>query len=210
LLSCAACLALASCTDITSAAVTKKAAGLPATDDHSTESQRLHYLREVFKKYPEIKLPFRYRTQTSETVTGIYTTDKDTLIFGEDNPVSIIGTIKDTSSYFGIFYLLPADDALPTLVTYDKKGKLIQRTVLAESCYGGCESDCYSIVTVDEKLLIGFDYAEFLYDCEGESHVPYQSSGYRALSGITREGRVRLIGTVAKDSAELRRTMILH
>jgi len=181
----------------------------------SVNESRLRHIRHLFSSYPHIVLPFVYKTQGSLLVTDISSdNDKDILIFGEDSPVFIIGTMSDTSNYFCFFYLLPADDAIPSVVIFDKSGQQIVQKQLAESCWQGCESDCISIVTIQPDLNIVFDYREFLFDFDDEKdyceEMPYKARGYIEKSRISTNGKWELIEKIALKESELMKNPIVH
>lgn len=142
--------------------------------------QRLTHIRKLYSQYPAIQLPFQY--QTSDTVTRILAeNDLDTLVFGNTVPVFIIGIVPDTSNYFCFFYLIPADDALPAVVTFNKQGESISRKCLIESCWKGAESDCEAILSISPILEIIHSYREYEYDADDEGYyinTPYKASGY--------------------------------
>ena len=175
--------------------------------------KRLKHIRQLYSTYPAINLPFTYQTQESLAVTDIYTEDEiDTLIFGDDFPVSIIGIVPDSSRYFCFFYLIPADDALPTVVTFNKNGGLISRKRLADSCWQGCESDCRSIVTINPDLSIIFSYEEYLFVCEEDtfSNIPFEANGYIEYSKILETGECIVLKKIPKSTEELFKNPIIH
>jgi hypothetical protein len=176
--------------------------------------QRLTHIRRLYSLYPAIQLPFRYKTQTSVAVTGILAEeDLDTLVFGNDIPVSIIGIVPDTSNYFCFFYLIPADDALPAVVTFNKKGELISRKLLIESCWKGAESDCEAILSISSTLEIIHSYREYQYEADDEgyySNTPHEASGYIETSKIAANGEWILIERVEQSQEELFKNPIIH
>jgi len=175
--------------------------------------ERLKHIRYLYSFYPAINLPFTYHTQKSLAVTDIYTENEiDTLIFGDDFPVPIIGIVPDSTNYFCFFYLYPGDDAIPTVVTFSKKGKLISRKRLADSCWQGCESDCRSIITVYPDLSSVFSYEEYLYVCEEDtfSDVPYEATGYIEYSKIIETGEYIVLKKVPKSTEELFQNPVIH
>jgi len=176
--------------------------------------QRLAHIRKLYSFYPSIQLPFQYKTQPSVAVTSIWAKeDLDTLVFGNDIPASIIGIVPDTSNYYCFFYLIPADDALPAVVTFNKKGELISRKCLTETCWQGAESDCESILTISPTLEISFSYREYQYDSDDEgyySNTPYEASGYVETSRIQTNGEWILIKRIEKSQEELFKDPIIH
>jgi|GEM_PF-2301855 len=175
--------------------------------------KRLKYIRQLYSIYPAINLPFTYQTQESLAITDIDTEDEiDTLIFGDDYPVSIIGIVPDSTKYFCFFYLIPAEDALPTVVTFNKNGGLISRKRLTDSCWQGCESDCRSIVTINPDLSIIFSYEEYLFVCEEDtfSNIPFEANGYIEYSKILETGECIVLKKIPKSTEELFQNPIIH
>lgn len=174
--------------------------------------QRLSHIRKLYSQYPAIQLPFHY--QTSDTVSHIPAEEPiDTLVFGEYIPVYVIGILPDTSNYFCFFYLIPADDALPAVVTFNKKGELISRKLLIESCWKGAESDCEAILRISSTLEISHSYREYQYDADDEgyySNTPYKASGYIETSKIAANGEWMLIERVEQSQEELFKNPIIH
>ena len=174
--------------------------------------QRLTHIRKLYSQYPAIQLPFQY--QTSDTVTRILAeNDLDTLVFGNTVPVFIIGIVPDTSNYFCFFYLIPADDALPAVVTFNKQGESISRKCLIESCWKGAESDCEAILSISPTLEIIHSYREYEYDADDEgyySNTPYKASGYIETSRIGVNGEWILIERIEQSQEALFKDPIIH
>ncbi|MDH4474516.1 MAG: hypothetical protein QE487_18065 [Fluviicola sp.] len=174
--------------------------------------QRLTHIRKLYSQYHAIQLPFHY--QTSDTVSYIPAEEPlDTLIFGEYIPVYVIGILPDTSNYYCFFYLIPADDALPAVATFNKKGELISRKLLIESCWKGAESDCESILRISPTLEINFSYREYQYDADDEgyySNTPYEAAGYIETSKIASNGEWILIERIEQSQEELFKNPIIH
>lgn len=178
-------------------------------------TSRLSHIRFLYNKYPTIDLPFHYKTQISKAVTefeaeyGI-----DTLVFGDDAPCGIIGVTPDTSTFFGFFYLIAADDAAPAIITYDKKGQLIEKKALTRSCWQGCESDCRSLIDIDENYEIIFRYEEYEFDFKKDysycAEQPNNAVGYIEYSHISPAGKVIKDKVDSLTFEELMKNPILH
>ncbi len=182
-------------------------------EEEKVNQKRLKHIRQLYSIYPAINLPFTYQTQESLAITDIDTEDEiDTLIFGDDYPVSIIGIVPDSTKYFCFFYLIPAEDALPTVVTFNKNGGLISRKRLTDSCWQGCESDCRSIVTINPDLSIIFSYEEYLFVCEEDtfSNIPFEANGYIEYSKILETGECIVLKKIPKSTEELFQNPIIH
>ncbi|MBD3635994.1 MAG: hypothetical protein HUJ25_01530 [Crocinitomicaceae bacterium] len=186
------------------------------TNNTPVDFERLKHIRYLYSKYPEIELPFHYKTQGSTAVTEFmaeYGT-KDTLIFGDAVPCSIIGIRPDTSQFFGFFYLVAADDAAPSVVTYDKNGNLIENKILTRSCWQGCESDCRSIIDIDTDYNIVFRYEYFEFDFNPDDNdcqeMPFEANGYIEYSHLSSDGKIILDKVDSLLFEELMKDPILH
>ncbi len=184
------------------------------TEKPQSENElRLAHIRYLYQQYPSINLPFNYLTQYSVSVTDIDAYgDLDALVF-PDLPCGIIGVNPDTSNYFGFFYLLPADNAIPALVTYDKSGKLINNELLATSCWQ-CESDCRSLVRIDENLNIEFRYEYFEFDFDFDKNFcgkyPILANGFIKYSSVDSEGKIVHNKTDSLSFKKLMENPIVH
>jgi hypothetical protein len=180
----------------------------------SVEHRRSRYLAEVFHLYPQVKLPFHRATEGPDYATHPEAgKETDTLLFGEHLPVYIVGTLPDTSSYFGILYLVPADEACLAFAAFDKSGRVVGRTILVNyTCGKGGECDSESFIDISKDLTITFDYSEYLYDYESEDnwHVPNAASGYVRTSKITSSGKIKALKRTEKAPALLLQHPILH
>jgi hypothetical protein len=189
---------------------------VPAPEpDNSIEAQRLIHIRKLFRSSPIMKFPFHRKTQGSQELEHFSVVkDRDTLLFDPNHmAASIIGTLPDTSRYFGVFYLSEADDLLLTFLAVDKSGRIIEREILVESCWQGGESDCISLTDITADLTIRFDYSEFLFPEDGEDSygsVPDKASGYVTTSKITPSGKIKLVKRTEKDPAELLEHPMVH
>lgn len=176
---------------------------------------RLTHIRYLYGIYPEIHLPFLHHIQGSEAITTFDAKHGlDTLIFAQDVPCAIIGVIPDTSNYYGFFYLIAADAPIPTLITYDKKGNLINKSMLAVSCWQGCESDCRSVIKIDKQLKIEFRYEEFEFDFDHDKNwcgaSPITASGFVKQSYVDPSGTVIETKSVPLSSEELMKNPIVR
>ena len=176
---------------------------------------RLLYIRLLYATYPTIKLPFIFHCQGSTFESEITTNQEtDTLVFYGDSHSLIIGTHPDTSNFYSFFYLFMADDAIPSVVTFDKTGALIFQKKLAFSCYQGCESACRSIVTINNDLSIVFNYEEYLFECDDDeqngSEFPDESFGFIEYSKIDINGNLIYLKKEKKTQAELLKNQITH
>lgn len=181
--------------------------------------QRLKQIRTYFSNCPNIQLPWSY-SLNSNPANACYSTNlmEDTLVFGTKGPYRLIGTLKDTSSFYGIFYFTIGDDYIPEFRSYDKTGNLIEQVSLLEGCWQGCESDCRSSVSIDETLKISTRFEFYLYqmyfndndELVGCSEYPMETSGYVQKSHIDNAGKLVVDEKETLPLKELLRNPIIH
>lgn len=182
--------------EATNEIVTESSHSVPTEPgDDTINTDRIKHIRFLYNKYPIINLPFHYKTQTSLAVTNFDAKyGVDTLVFGDHAPCGIIGVMPDTSAFFGFFYLIAADDATPAIITFDKKGHLIEKKALTRSCWQGCESDCRSLIDIDLDYKITFRYEEYEFDFKEDysycAERPNEAKGYIEYSHISPDGKV--------------------
>lgn len=192
-----------------------------ADTDVEIDQTRLDHIRLLHKTYPPIQLPFSFNRLTPLPITPFdanYGIDK--LVFGDEAPCSIIGIIPDTSEYFGFFYLKASDSELPSFISYDKKGKLINNVLLFEACWQGCYSDCQAELEIDVDLTIQLQFVEFNYDCqygefepEFDGYFPIIASeikGFRNYFKIEVNGEVILLKSETLNNEELGEQAIIQ
>ena len=156
----------------------------------------LNHIRQLYVKLPKINLPFTYDLSKSEIVSNVYSNrDMDSLIFEKDIQVNIAGVLKDTADFFGFIYLVPADEMIPVLVTFDKTGRLIEKNQIAQECASGCGYDCHSYVTISKDYTIIFKFNETIAKCD--SIGPIDSTRIFCetveISKLDRLGKIKLI-----------------
>lgn len=181
---------------------------------------RLKQIRLRFSEYPTLQLPFNYHVQkSSKSITDFHANqESDTLIFGNQNTISIIGTKRDTSNHFAFFYLVHGDDLIPAVVTFNKNGDLITREYIGQSCYQGCESDCRTNVAISKDFEIEIRFEEFqfeMYYDENDdliscSEYPIGAQGYLIKKQLTHQGKINVIKEYAISEEVLMRNPIIH
>jgi hypothetical protein len=127
-----------------------------STENEIVESKLKEYtFRDFLNKFKIQNLPFKYRAldlqdeklKSIDLVDTIYTKDQLSIYYG---------ILSDTTNFFSIITLLPGDDFVPILTTYDKKGNMIDtKTILVNGCVGGpCINYCSSTSIIEKDLNI--------------------------------------------------------
>ncbi|HYV92047.1 MAG TPA: hypothetical protein VE978_09705 [Chitinophagales bacterium] len=124
--------------------------------------------REFLKKFKIIDLPFVFRyadfkeSFNYNKMTSIDANSSDTLFIKTEysDGIKCFGMLPDTTIFFSIIYFYPADSYYPQLVTYNKRGKLIDETSLIVN---GCGGDC-GLQYCSETGMINKDLSIFCAD----------------------------------------------
>jgi hypothetical protein len=111
--------------------------------------------RQYLKKFKYLSLPIVLRPHT-ETLGGAKfdNTSSDTLYTGDH--AQLYGMLPDTNTFYGLITLHEADDLVPVLTTYDKKGKKLGSTpLIANGCGSGPGLEyCSSSGVINNDLTI--------------------------------------------------------
>ncbi len=163
----------------------------------------INHIRQLYTRLPKIKLPFYYDLNKSDAIGNEYSKkDLDTLIFDKVTNVNIIGMLSDSINFFGFIYLYPGDDLYPILVTFDKKGCLIERNIIAKECGDGCDYHCYSDLTIDNNYRIITKFNESIVQCD--STGPIDSTRIHRetnqISQIENNGKIKVINKEIKEN----------
>ena len=162
----------------------------------SADDLKLGHIRSLYQKLPKIKLPFEYDVSNSNGIGQNYSNkDLDSLIFEKDIRVNIAGVIQDTANFFGYIYFYPGDELIPILVTFDKTGRLIEKSQIAKECSSGCGYDCHSTVTISKDYRIVFTLNEIIAKCDNVGPID-STKIYREtveISQLDKLGKIKLI-----------------
>jgi len=156
------------------------------------------------KKFKPIDLPFTYRI-TSEGLTvdlnkmrKIDANSSDTLFLKTEFPQETycFGMLKDTTNFYSLIYLFPAEDYYPVLATYTKSGKQISQINLI-ALGGGvdCGLTYYSTTGRINKDMTFFcsDTAKYEYMCDSLSdEIPNSAKNHiNVKTGkVTKSGKI--------------------
>ena len=102
-------------------------------------------------KFKVLNLPFKFRAQDLQA-ENLKSIDLVDTLYTKDQLSIYYGILSDTTNFYSIITLLPGDDFVPTLTTYDKKGNIIDsKTILVNGCGGGPCIDYCSSTSIIEK-----------------------------------------------------------
>lgn len=135
----------------------------------NVENQQLYQsnnttFRHYLKKFKPVELPFTYtdnyagKSVDMDQLFSLDNKSNDTLFLKSDylEEIKCLGMLPDTSEFFALIYLYPAEDYYPQIVTYDKKGTIIdEASLLAVGCGSDCGlSSCSQIAMINKNLSI--------------------------------------------------------
>ena len=172
------------------------------------EQQNMQTIKEIaFRKFishfKTIALPFTI--STAEDIQGKYYIIPQNSIDTAFETYSFIcyGMLPDTSDFFKLLFLAPADDYIPVLATYDKKGNRISNENI-DVGHGGAWP-CY---TCTEMEIIKKDQTIFSIDsiteCKLDSMnnpIPNTTRKYVAYKNgkIYADGKIILTPEIEED-----------
>lgn len=117
--------------------------------------------RDFVRRLPVAKKGFEYDISNQDLETSYVPRTGDTAFL--PHPWPVLGVLEDTSRFFQIIQLYPADDHTPLLFVFSKFGKLLgQGTVGDELCAGkDCRTDsCRSWIqysvwgTIESRVVL--------------------------------------------------------
>jgi hypothetical protein len=124
---------------------------------NSTETQTVdnktneYTFRDFLHKFKTLNLPFKYRPQDLQE-ENLKSIDLIDTLYTKDQLAIYYGVLSDTTNFYGIITLLPGDEFVPILTTYDKKGNIIDsKSILVNGCGGGPCIDYCSSTSIIEK-----------------------------------------------------------
>ncbi|MBC7863064.1 MAG: hypothetical protein IAF38_08815 [Bacteroidia bacterium] len=169
----------------------------------STEKTQSEIAFHQYKqKFRILNLPFKFRPSDLGEASLKTIDTKDTLF--AKNPLSIYyGMLADTTNFYGIVTLLPADDFIAVLSTYDKQGNFIDSKPLAvRGCSGEpCINYCSSTSIIQKDFSIFAIDSTFSGECDSLSNpVP----GKNSLACLFWHGKIKPGGKIDIGAEEMK------
>jgi hypothetical protein len=176
----------------------------PDTEDKLDTTDRSATFQAFLKKFKTVELPFIFRYGNFEDslefdkMPAIDPNSNDTLYVKENdlNEIKCYGMLKDTSTFFSLIYFYPADNFYPVLVTYDKKGNLIDKVgLIVHGCGGDCGLEyCSETGIINKDLSIHCaDTIVWKFSCDslGEAIPNSDSVWVNSITGkLTHTGKL--------------------
>jgi hypothetical protein len=156
---------------------TEKTAAQNSETPHTPSiPQPVVIVREYYNKAEKLKLPLVWRNSANDEPTNkntnIYLEENDTALFGKEAYIMrLLGAYPDTSKFFAFLLAYPADDIMPVLVTFNKKGKRISYKMFGYGCGGAdCGYYCMGATFIIENTEHFYAHHEGYYiDCDYEN-----------------------------------------
>jgi hypothetical protein len=156
------------------------------------------------KKFQPVDLPFTYRytieglTIDFKKLQKLDSNSSDTLFLKPESPdeTYCYRMLRDTTKFYSLIFLFPADEYYPVLVTYTKTGKQISQTnLIAVGCGLDCGLTYYSVTgrINNDMTILCADTAKYKFMCDSLSNeIP--NSGKKIINLKT--GRVSNNGKI--------------
>lgn len=153
--------------------------------------------RAFLKKFRPIELPYDYN-ETSPSKLDLkhnQIDDNDSLFISEQSFICE-GFLPDTTNYFCLILLVPADDVYPALYTFNKKGKLIDSKKLDLIGTGGfmCGSSSSAIWKIDKELSVFCTDTVKANDCDSITNFPVKGEVSTLIKTI--KGKIQKSGEI--------------
>ncbi|WP_460913846.1 hypothetical protein [Spirosoma areae] len=166
----------------------------PATHQGATTllTEKEKAFRQFRQKFRVLSVPLTVNTTgnfSPETFPEINPNSTDTLFVNNpDTPSRCFGMLPDTTQYYGLIWLAPAEIYQVVLSTFTKAGDKISERQVA---VGGCGEDCG--FSCSETLLIRPDYT--IYSTDSVSSSRCNEAG-NIIPGTTRKYIKMMAGKV--------------
>lgn len=135
--------------------------------------------RFFVKKFKVLPLPLQLRTHQGISLEDLQKVDEKEAeaFFKSDDNYYCFGMLEDTTHYYSLLLLYPADRVVPRIFTFSKDGELISsEDLIIHGCSGECGfRKCTSDCLIDEKKNISLIDTTDFYECD-ENGEEIQSS----------------------------------
>jgi hypothetical protein len=147
----------------------------PEQKKEATTAKNEVSFNKLLKEFPVISLPLQIRIHQHISAKGLYEVLSDSpenKFFEEKNSLFCYGLLSDTTLFYSLIMLYPADVMVPQLFIFTKKGELISRTnLVAKGCvfecgFRKCTSDCL----IDQENQITLVDTNDIYSCDEDGN----------------------------------------
>jgi hypothetical protein len=166
--------------------------------------------RAYLKKFKMLSLPQNFILHKGIDVSGLMEVESntsDTLYLEDKVNYFYYGMLPDTSDYYSVILLYPADVIIPVLYTYDKNGKFIaNKFLVAKGCGFGCGINyCSSYASIDDKLEITLTDTNDYFICDDNE---MEMKDKRFYLSRTQNGKVEKDGKIVFGELEEKDLML--
>lgn len=163
--------------------------------------------KSLLKKFKVLPLPLHLRAHQGISLGGlmkINQSEADTFFDKEEN-YYCFGMLEDTTHYYSLILLYPADQVVPRIFTFSKSGELISREdLIIKGCSGECGfRKCTSDCLIDEKKNISLIDTTDFFECD--------ENGEEILSSRKHKVEIKkfYLGSIGKFTSEKQETIDL-
>ena len=137
--------------------------------------KRAYFKNNYLEKFKIVNLPLTLRPTGNYPERRSLRTDSnspDTLFYKGAYSIACYGLLPDTSIFYGVIWLEPADLEYPVITTYDKNGEIIdEREINIGYCGDDCGYHCTETVTIDKDYKIFSADSVTSSDCDTLGHI---------------------------------------
>lgn len=164
--------------------------------------------QQFLKKFKPVNLPYIFRftdkeADNIEKLEVLNSKSSDTLFVVSENldGVYCYGYLSDTSKFYSLIFMFPADSYYPYLITYSKEGNLISQNNLLAN---GCGLDC-GLNRFSENAIVNKDYSIYcadtvVWDYFCDSVGPIPNSGMTWID--YKKGKVSRTGKITMSKTQ--------
>lgn len=170
----------------------------------SKKQARANVIRNYYYEAAEkLQLPLVWKNTNNELPVSesklLRVEEDDTFLFGKEaGLLTLMGVVPDTSKFFTFLFYYPADDLAPYLITFDKKGNLIDNHMTGYNCGAGCGFYCNGSVFILNKDL-SFLSRQVTYEGECEDDTDNMDTTKVYYEVWERKGKILANGKIRED-----------
>lgn len=179
--------------------------------EEQTESKkqaRANVIRNYYYEVAEkLQLPLVWKNTSNELPVNkskiLRIEEDDTFLFGKEaGLLTLMGVVPDTSKFFTFLFYYPGDDIRPYMITFDKKGKLIEEHGTGYNCGADCGFYCIEgIFMLNKDLSFLSRHVSYQAECDDQQiDMDTTSVTYYVLE---RKGKIMSNGRFSEGEDEI-------
>lgn len=167
------------------------------------QNQPIDIVRGYYNKVEKLQLPLVWENTGNEFPVSeskiLQIEEENAFLFGKEaGLLKLMGVVADTSKFFTFLFYYPADDFAPYLITFDKKGNLIDNHMTGYNCGAGCGFYCNGSVFILNKDL-SFLSRQVTYEGECEDDTDNMDTTKVYYEVWERKGKILANGKIRED-----------